>query len=372
MTGEPSDFSLRRTDFGQIPGWAEDDPTALFQGMLACIGHIRSAKSYRSGSLGLETQDILPIYEAVCADVPQGASAARLFFEERFQPFLICNSDDAPGFVTGFYEPEVEVSATPSSVWAYPFYRRPPDLLDLEDDNRPTSMTSFMFGRRQDGEIRPYPDRREIDLGCLADQGLEIAWARSKVDVFFAHVQGAARLRFPDGSLRRITYAAKSGHPFSGIGRLLVDRGEIEAVTVSMQTIRAWLAENPDRIDEILWHNRSYIFFREAAVEDPALGPIAAAKVPLLPGRSLAVDRRIHTFGFPFFVHAPTLTHLDGGRPFARTMLALDTGSAIIGPARGDIFTGSGDAAGELAGTVRNAADFYILIPKAVAARYGG
>ncbi|MFN7102634.1 MAG: transglycosylase, partial [Pseudorhizobium sp.] len=112
MTGEPSDFSLRRTDFGQIPGWAEDDPTALFQGMLACIGHIRSAKSYRSGSLGLETQDILPIYEAVCADVPQGASAARLFFEERFQPFLICNSDDAPGFVTGFYEPEVEVSAT--------------------------------------------------------------------------------------------------------------------------------------------------------------------------------------------------------------------------------------------------------------------
>ncbi|WP_029617639.1 murein transglycosylase A [Pseudorhizobium marinum] len=372
MTGEASGFSLRRTGFGQLPGWAEDDPSTLFQGMLACLGQVRSVKPYRSGSLGLSTQEILPIYEAVLAGVPQGASDSRRFFEEHFQPFLIRLSDDASGLVTGFYEPEVEVSATPSGVWTHPFYRRPPDIIDISDEDRPADMLSSAFGRRQDGAIRPYPDRRDIDQGYLAGRGLEIAWARDRVDVFFAHVQGAARLRFPDGSLQRITYAAKSGHAFSGIGRLLVDRGEIDAATVSMQTIRAWLARNPQRIDEVLWHNRSYIFFREAAVDDLALGPVAAAKVPLLPGRSLAVDRMIHTFGFPFYVHAPTLTHLDGGRSFARMLLALDTGSAIVGPARGDIFTGSGDAAGELAGTVRNAADFYILIPKAVAARYGG
>lgn len=372
MTGRASDFSLRRAGFGELLGWAEDNPSSLFQGMLACLEHVRSVKPYRSGSLGLKTEEILPIYQAVAAGVPEGALAARGFFEEHFQPFLIRPADDASGVVTGFYEPEVEVSASPSSVWAHPFYRRPPELIDISTEHRPAELEAYAFGRRHDGAIGPYPDRRDIDRGYLADRGLEIAWARSRVDVFFAHVQGAARLRFPDGSLQRITYAAKSGHPFSGIGRLLVDRGQIDAATVSMQTIRTWLAGNPERIDEVLWHNRSYIFFREAAVEDPALGPVAAAKVPLLPGRSLAVDRTIHTFGFPFYVHAPTLTHLDGGRPFSRTLLALDTGSAIVGPARGDIFTGSGDAAGELAGTVRNAADFYILIPKTVAARYGG
>jgi membrane-bound lytic murein transglycosylase A len=228
----------------------------------------------------------------------------------------------------------------------------------------------YAFARERDGEIFPYPDRGEIDRGYLEGRGLEIAWAKSKVDLFFVHVQGAARLRFTDGTIKRITYAAKAGHQFSPIGRLLLDRGELDPATVSMQTIRRWLGDHPEQVDEVLWHNRSYIFFREADVEGLDLGPIAAAKVPLVAGRSLAVDRLIHTFGFPFFISAKSLTHLDEGNPFGRLMLALDTGSAIIGPARGDIFTGSGDQAGELAGTVRNAADFYILIPHGAAERY--
>jgi membrane-bound lytic murein transglycosylase A len=152
---------------------------------------------------------------------------------------------------------------------------------------------------------------------------------------------------------------------------LLIDRGELDRATISMQTIRDWLYAHPDEVDAVLSHNRSYIFFREADVADPEAGPIAAAKVPLVAGRSLAVDRLIHTFGFPFFIRSQDLTHLDDGRPFQRLMLALDTGSAIVGPARGDIFTGSGYEAGELAGTVRHDADFYILVPKAAAARLG-
>jgi membrane-bound lytic murein transglycosylase A len=138
-----------------------------------------------------------------------------------------------------------------------------------------------------------------------------------------------------------------------------------------MQTIKQWLDDHPDEADEVLWHNRSFIFFREAEVGDIALGPVAAAKVALEPGRSLAVDRLIHTFGVPFFISSDSLTSIEGGRPFQRLMLALDTGSAIVGPARGDIFTGSGDEAGRLAGAVRNDADFFIFIPKAAAARYG-
>ncbi|CDZ51033.1 murein transglycosylase A [Neorhizobium galegae] len=372
MTLISADYTLRPVSFPDLAGWGDDDPTALFAGMRASLEHIRKVKPYRTGSLGLTAEELATFIEAA-RDIPGDPVSARAFFETHCTPFLIARNDGRRGFVTAFYEPEIEVSETPDDVWIHPFYYRPDDLIDLDNGNRPAGLDSgYMFGRLMPGGIEPYPDRGEIDRGFLEGRGLEIAYAKSKVDVFFIHVQGAARLRYPNGNIRRITYAAKAGHPFSPIGKLLIDRGEIDPAKISMQSIRAWLAENPAKVDEVLWHNRSYIFFREADVSDPSLGPVAAAKVPLIPARSLAVDRQIHTFGFPFFIRSETLTHMDGGKPFARLMLALDTGSAIVGPARGDIFTGSGFEAGELAGTVRNDADFYILIPKAASVRYGG
>jgi membrane-bound lytic murein transglycosylase A len=371
MTLNSADYTLRQVTFSDLAGWGDDDPTALFAGMRASLEHIRKVKPYRTGSLGLTAEELATFIETA-RDIPGGPVSARAFFESHCTPFLIARNDGRRGFVTAFYEPEIEVSETRDAVWAHPFYYRPDDLIDLDDSNRPAGLDSgYMFGRQTSDGIVPYPDRGEIDRGFLEGRGLEIAYAKSRVDVFFVHVQGAARLRYPDGSIRRITYAAKAGHPFSPIGKLLIDRGEIDPAKISMQSIRAWLAGNPAKVDEVLRHNRSYIFFREADVSDPSLGPVAAAKVPLIPGRSLAVDRQIHTFGFPFFIRSETLTHMDGGKPFARLMLALDTGSAIVGPARGDIFTGSGFEAGELAGTVRNDADFYLLIPKAAAVRYG-
>jgi membrane-bound lytic murein transglycosylase A len=372
MTSPSQEFRLEPATFADLKGWEEDDPSSLFRAMKECRSHIRDVKPYRSGSAGLTADDLLGLLDAAEGKEPGDAVEARAFFEEHCQPFFIRRAGGATGFVTAFFEPEIQVSAEPNETYRYPFYRRPGDLIDLDDGNRPDDIDpSYMFGRLQGGAISTYPDRGEIDRGYLDGKGLEIAWAKSKVDVFFVHVQGAARLRYPDGRLGRITYAAKAGHPFSAVGRLLIDRGLLDRATISMQTIRDWLYAHPDQVDEILSHNRSYIFFREADVSDPALGPIAAAKVPLVAGRSLAVDRLIHTFGFPFFIRSESLTHLDAGKPFARLMLALDTGSAIVGPARGDIFTGSGYDAGELAGTVRNDADFYILIPKAAAQRFG-
>ncbi|NTJ43486.1 murein transglycosylase A [Agrobacterium larrymoorei] len=365
------EFYLKETSFDDLPGWRDDDPSALFAGMKQILGHLQKGKPYRTGALGLKVDDLALLLQKAEAEQFDGASDARSFFETHCLPFKILLPEEKRGFVTAFYEPELYVSAAPDNVWKYPIYRRPADLVDLDDSNRPTDIDPYYaFGLKQGQTISIYPDRRQIDEGYLDGQGLEIAWAKSKIDLFFVHVQGAARLRFPDGSVKRITYAAKAGHRFSPIGRLLLDRGELDPKTISMQTIRAWLADHPERVDEVLWHNRSYIFFREAEVEGLELGPIAAAKVPLIAGRSLAVDRLIHTFGFPFFISAPSLKHLDNGKPFARLMLALDTGSAIVGPARGDIFTGSGYDAGELAGTVRNDADFHILIPREAAERY--
>ncbi|RFZ83560.1 transglycosylase [Shinella sp. WSJ-2] len=365
------DYRLVPARFSALPGWGEDDPSPLMAGMFRCRDHIRNVKAYKTGSLGITAGELLTLLDAAAAEKPEGAAAVRAFFEAHCVPFRIEKADGSAGFVTAFYEPEVAVKAEPDADYRYPFYRRPDDLVDIDDANRPDGYPQgYAFGLLKNGDIVEHPDRGDIERGYLDGRGLEIAYARSKVDVFFAHVQGAARLVYPDGSVKRITYAAKTGHPFSPIGKLLIERGEIDAATVSMASIRDWLARHEDQVDAMLWHNRSFIFFKEAAVEGLALGPIAAAKVPLIAGRSLAVDRLIHTFGLPFFISSDSLTHMDGGKPFRRLMLALDTGTAIVGPARGDIFTGSGDAAGALAGNVRNTATFHILIPKAAAERY--
>lgn len=355
---------LEEVSFEALPGWSDDDHAAAFDAFRRSAEHVVT-KPYRSGSLGIGFDAFAESYAAARSAGSAKGVQARAFFETHFRPALI-RPETGQGFVTGFYEPEVEASPVRSDAFTVPLLSRPDDLVDVDDANRPAGLDPYLaFGRVTDGGVAEYFDRGEIERGALAGRGLEIAWLADKVDAFFIHVQGAARLRMTDGTLRRVTYAAKSGQRFSGPGRILAELGEIAPDKVTMQSIRAWLGAHPGRADEILWQNRSYIFFREATVSDPALGPIAAAKVPLTPGRSLAVDRLLHTFGTPFYIDAPTLLAF-GGRPFRRLMIAQDTGSAITGPARGDLFAGSGDAAGEVAGVVRNPADFYALVPRAL------
>ncbi len=373
--GQMMDFSLRRTDFVSLGGWTTDNPSCVIAAMARCWRYLQNAKPYKTGTLGISAEDLKPALQAadlfVSRSLCVSSRSARDFFEAHFDPFEIVLAHRGRGFVTAYYEPEVDVRLTPDEDYRFPFYERPPELIGLDDHTRPPELDpSFMFARLQDGRIDAFPDRQEIDQGYLHGRNLEIAWARSKVDVFFIHVQGAARLRLPDGTISRITYDAKAGHPFSAIGRHLINLGEIDEANISMGAIRTWLAGHPQRVDEILWHNRSYIFFRTVTVDEPEMGPVGAAKVQLAADRSIAVDRLIHTFGVPFFLRSSTLTRLDDGKPFEKLMLALDTGTAIVGPARADIFTGSGHVAGDRAGSVRNDADFYILIPKTVSARF--
>jgi membrane-bound lytic murein transglycosylase A len=356
---------LVEKSFGDLPGWNEDDHLAAFEAFRRSAFHVLT-KPYRTGSLGIDFNAFSPAYaEARTVSAPNRLQA-RAFFEHHFLPAQIRAENGAAGLVTGFYEPEVEASPVRTPDFSVPLLSRPSDLIDIDDANRPPGMDPYLaFARQTATGLTEYPDRGAIERGALSGKGLEIAWLADKVDAFFIHVQGAARLAMNDGRLRRVTYAAKSGQRFTGPGKVLSEIGEIPLEKVTMQSIRAWFKAHPDRVDEILWRNRSYIFFREADVEYAALGPIAAAKVPLTPGRSIAVDRLLHTFGTPFHIDAPSLTAFDG-RPFRRLMIAQDTGSAITGPARGDLFAGSGDAAGEIAGVVRNAADFYALVPRSL------
>lgn len=362
-----SGFRAVRRRFPDLPGWLADDPTASLAAFIRSARYATESKPYGSPPSAPSHADFLPAYRAALALVPAdiGADAARAFFETWFEPFEIV-PDEGEGRVTAFYEPVVEVRATEDPAFRFPFLRPPENLHKVEDPQNPPQgvPVGHAFCLEVDGRAESCPDRRAIESGAFAGQGLEIAYARDAADVFFAHVQGCARLDFGDGRLSRITYAAKSGHPFTGIGRLLVERGEIAPETVSMQAIRTWLALHPDEAAELMWQNRSFIFFHEAEVEDERLGPIAAAKVPLEPGRSVAVDRTVHRFGTPFFVSAPNLPDFDLDRPFARLMIAQDTGSAIVGPARGDLFTGSGERAGALAGGVNAVATFFAFFPR--------
>jgi membrane-bound lytic murein transglycosylase A len=361
---------FKQVAFSDLPGWKEDDPAGAFAAFRRSASQVL-VKPYRTGSLGIAFAAFAEAYAEARRLSGLAGAEARAFFESHFMPFKVNPTGQGPGFVTGFYEPEADASPRRTDLFAVPLYRRPADLVGLSADNRPAGFDpSFAFGRQTAAGIVEYFDRRQIERGALAGQGLEIAWLADRVETFFIHVQGAARLRMTDGTGRRVTYAAKSGHPFTGPGRILSELGEIAGERVTMQSVRAWFRDHPDRIDEILWHNRSFIFFREAAVDDPGWGPIAAAKVPLTAGRSLAVDRTLHTFGTPFLVDAPTLKAFND-RPFRRLMIAQDTGSAITGPARGDLFAGSGSAAGEIAGVIRHSADFYALVPRPLLAEGG-
>ena len=351
------------TTFADLEGWPEDDHPAAYRAFRRSALQA-SKKPYRTGGLGVDFAAFAAAYADSRETTVAGPDDARAFFERHFVPARVAPGDVQAGLVTGFYEPIVAASPVRTGRFGVPLLSRPNDLVEVDDKNRPAEMDPYLaFARDAPGGLTEYFDREAIERGALAERGLKIAWLADKVDTFFVHVQGAARLTMTDGTTRRVTYAAKSGQRFTGPGRVLADLGEIPLAEVTMQSIRAWFKGNPDRVDEVLWLNRSYIFFREAPVDETALGPIAAAKVPLTPGRSVAVDRLLHTFGTPMWIDAPTLKAF-GGDSFRRLMIAQDTGSAITGPARGDLFAGSGDAAGEIAGVVRHAADFYALVPR--------
>ena len=268
---------FRIVSFAALPDWDRDDQLPAFEAFRRSALQVLS-KPYRTGSLGVECAAFAAAHDEARRAPPAGSLEARRFFERHFVPASIAPAPARTGFVTGFYEPEVEASPVMTKRFTVPLLSRPPDLVKVDDGNRPPHMDpDFAFARRTPAGLVEYFDRRAIEAGALAGQGLEIAWLADKVDAFFIHVQGAARLLMPDGTSRRVTYAAKSGHRFSGPGRILADLGEIAPADVTMQTIRSWFRQHAGRVDEILQQNRSYIFFRNEATGDASLGPVAAA-----------------------------------------------------------------------------------------------
>ncbi len=316
----------------------------------------------KTRSLGIRGDRFTPVFKAALEfprDPP--SAAARNFFESHFRPFRILSD----GFVTGYFEPEVTASPVRTGRYGVPLHARPPELIEVDDDTRPPGWDSdIRFAGCVDGRIFPFADRAAIENGYLDGRGLELAWLADPVDAYFIHVQRTARLAMTDGSVRRVAFAGKSGHSYTSIGRLAAERGILSAEAGDKTGLEAWLKANRIAGRALMRENRSYIFFREITDLAATDGPLGAAKVPLSPLRSLAVDRELMTFHTPIWVDAPGLAGSAGlDLPLRRLMVAQDTGSAIVGPARGDIFFGSGDSAGRRAGTVRHAASMVALLP---------
>jgi membrane-bound lytic murein transglycosylase A len=212
----------------------------------------------------------------------------------------------------------------------------------------------------------PYYDRAEIEDGAIAGRGLEICWLKNQTDLLFTQIQGSARVRLEDGSTLRINYDAHNGYPYMAVGRILIDRGIIPKEQMSMQRIREWMEQNPDGANELRRQNRSYVFFREVALSDKDEA-VGAEGVPLTPGRSIAVDKSLHVYGTLFFIEGELPIESELSKtPFRRLMVAQDTGSAITGPARADIYYGAGPDAGRVAGRLRNNMRFVILVPRSL------
>ncbi len=346
--------------FAELPGWKDDDHLAALKTFLLSCGRVMKAAKAKAPES--RTAALARACGAAAAIKTPTRAAARAFFETQFVPHRIVHAGDG-GFLTGYYEPVLKGSRTPQGRFQTPVYRRPPDLVNVVAETERASMPDGLTHVRKTATgVAPYPTRAEIEQGALKGKGLELLYLADPVDTFFMHIQGSGRIELTDGTTVRLNYDGKNGHPYTSIGRYLIEKGLFPANTMSLAALRKWLRADPARGRKVMWQNASFIFFRELKGHD-AEGPLGAQSVPLTPGRSLAVDTAFHTLGTPIYVSSPSLKHAGKAGGFNRLMVAQDVGSAIKGPERGDIYFGSGDKAGRLAGITKNAGHFYALLP---------
>ncbi|MDE2577681.1 MAG: MltA domain-containing protein [Hyphomicrobiales bacterium] len=353
--------------FADLPGWSDAEAEGAWPVFRKSADAVMNALPELRRGLSASPQ----LREIMAQALQQpAAGSARAFFESRFKPHLVSPKDEAggEGFLTGYYEPEVDGSLEQTPAFSTPMLARPDDLIDLRGADAPPGWNPRIEGarRRADGGLEPYPTRAEIEAGAIAAHTRPICWLRDPVELFFIQVQGSARVRLPDGQGLRIVYDGRNGRPYSSIGKALIADGAMSVTEMSLARLKQWLRDNGlkpgERARAVMQRNESYIFFRIDPALGAASGPIGAQGVPLTPLRSLAVDRNLWPYGAPVWIEAD-IPHASLSARKGRLWIAQDTGSAIIGPARGDLFIGTGDKAGAAAGNIRHSARFVIFLP---------
>jgi membrane-bound lytic murein transglycosylase A len=351
--------------YSDVTGWRECDlqhSLAAFQRSAQEI--LGTATGFRRHAAygGLKENWIDACTESLQATDPHQ------FFETYFRAFRVTDRERPQGLFTGYYEPLVKGSRTKSAAFPVPVYNKPRDLVAFTAEE--TAATGLTYGRRVDGRPQAYDTRRDIENGSLDGKVDVICWLSDWVDTFFMHVQGQGRVQFENGEELRLSYSGKAGHPYTGIGHALIQKGVAPADKMSMQVLRDWMRDHPADARELMWTNKSYIFFQATEVLDSKLGGIGAAKVNLTPLHSLAVDRAHWMFGTPLWIET-NLPPEVGGDPIKRLMIGQDTGSAIKGIIRGDFYWGWGDSAELIAGNMKSAGAMTALLPLPLAKTLG-
>lgn len=360
----PDSVSLREVSFAELPGWQADalaPALAAFRTSCTALGKKDNAAPMVGGFAGTVGD-----WKGVCAAatlVPANDSAsARVFFETQFTPFAVSGNKGTEGLFTGYYQPVLKGSLEKKAPYLTPLYVRPSDLVTADlGDFYPELKGKKITARVVDGEVlKPYYKRSDIEGGALDPKVTPIVWVDSAVDAFFLHIQGSGLVELEDGKKLQVGYAAANGHAYHAIGKTLVERGHLTKDNVSMQSIRSWLAANPDQAASVMNLNESYVFFR--VLEDDT-GPVGAQGVPVTPHRSLAVDKSLIPYSLPLWLDA---AEPEGQGRLQRLMIAQDTGGAIKGAVRGDYFWGAGDDAARKAGLMKSRGYYYALLPHEV------
>jgi len=343
-----SPAALVPAKFSDLPGWSGDDHASALKTFLRSCQALEARAPWRSACLAARK---------VSASRP---TSARRFFETHFQVFRSINEDGSDeGLITGYYEPLLHGSRKASARYRFPLYSVPEDLLVVDLAELYPELKGLRLRGRLDGRrVVPYYSRAQIDRREPAVPAKVLYWVDDPVELFFLQVQGSGQIRLDTGERVRVGYGDQNGHPYRSIGRFLIDQGEITIEQASMQGIKAWAKQNPEKLGPVLHHNASYVFFRELDANLP--GPLGALGVPVTGGRSLAIDPRYIPLGAPVYV---ATTWPNSKRALTRLMLAQDTGSAIRGPVRGDYFWGYGEQAGVQAGRMQQRGRLWVLLP---------
>ena len=358
-------FGVEPAAFADLDGWDDDDQAA------ALVAFRRSCERMEryGDDVPMGRQAVMGSigdWRPACTAAADAAGDARAFFETFFTPYAVSGEGGSTGLFTGYYEPLIEGRVLPVPPFTAPLRRPPHDLIEVDLGRWSEALKGkSVKGRVKDGRLVPYFDRAEIEAGALNGQGLDIFYVRP-VDKFFLQIQGSGVVAFGSGKRVRVGYAGQNGRDYRAIGRDLIEMGAIEPVNVSMQSIRAWLDAHPNEAEAVMNKNKSYVFFRTVDGLDPDAGPLGAQNVQLEAGRSLAVDRAYIPLGAPVWLDTTLPTALGEAR-FRHLVVAQDTGGAIKGAVRGDIFFGSGGLAAEAAGLMKNEGRYAILLPKALA-----